>query len=64
VPKNECAKEYVMFKTIAAITVVLTSVALLSTTSQSVEPVQVVSHERVHNVSFDATGAMYRNDRG
>ena len=53
-----------MFKTIAAITVVLTSVALLSTTSQSVEPVQVVSHERVHNVSFDATGAMYRNDRG
>ena len=53
-----------MFRTIAAVTAVLTTVALLSSATQSVEPTVVVAHDLPEKVRLDASGAMIRHQPG
>ena len=61
---REWAEEIIMFRAIAAITAVLTTVALLSTATQSVEPVVLLAQDPIQNVTFDTTGAMRRGENG
>lgn len=53
-----------MFRTIAAITAVLTTVALLASTTQSIEPQVLLSQDTVQNAVFDGSGAIRVEKRG